>query len=202
MAGFLLLFLFPLTAYADIGELVGGAIGLLGSAASGGIFGLVGSLGGALVKMFQTSRDRKFQEKKWAYESDMLDKQHKQATERGREETENEMKIIGQQGSWEGLGESIAHDLSISNTSQWVDNVRGLFRPFLTCCLIGVDVYLWHSLTSGIFGEKSSTVLAVLGKAKAVEMLVYMVYSHVFACSTAIVWWFGDRAFAPPGMKK
>jgi hypothetical protein len=36
---------------------------------------------------------------------------------------------------------------------------------------------------------------------QAKELLVYDVKSLVFSASTAVVWWFGDRAFAPPGMK-
>jgi len=46
-----------------------------------------------------------------------------------------------------------------------------------------------------------NALVTLLGQGAVVEIMTYIIYSVVFSCSTAIVWWFGDRALTPPGMK-
>ena len=61
--------------------------------------------------------------------------------------------------------------------------------------------------TNGLPGVLTQTfslgagVVASAKEAEIKDLLRYMIYSLFFATTTAITWWFGDRAFAPPGMK-
>lgn len=44
-------------------------------------------------------------------------------------------------------------------------------------------------------------VATVLDAAEVKDLLRYIVYSVVFTACTAGMWWFADRALAPPGLK-
>ena len=58
---------------------------------------------------------------------------------------------------------------------------------------------LWFHLLGAIGGD--SLISSVLGPEAVGELLRYIVYSVVFAWSTAVLWWFGDRAMTPPGFR-
>ena len=151
--------------------------------ASGGLLGLVGSLTGGVLKYFQTRQAQKFEELKWAHELKLLEIQGK----RELAENEHELALSDSRGSWEGLEASIG--VEEKDSYRWVHAVKALFRPALTTGLF-VLVYL-------IYGDLPS----LLPADEARDVSQYIVKSIVFAASTAGVWWFGDRAFAPPGTK-
>jgi hypothetical protein len=172
--------------------------GILGSAASGGVFGFLGSAVGAAFKYFQTRQQQKFEEKKWAHELCLIDREH----ERSREEDEHELAVISQQGAWSGLETSIQAETAVGETYKWVNAIKALYRPVLTTGLVIVAYIIFNDLLAVMTGN-GADILApgVFTPAEAKDLLVYNVNSLIFSASTAIVWWFGDRAFAPPGLK-
>lgn len=170
-------------------------LGLAGSlfsgVASGGIFGMIGSIVGVAAKFFQERQRQAWEQKKWAHEEALIELQMKQKTA----ETEAEIALAGAEGSWRGLAESQRAEASIGHTSQWVNNLRSMFRPFLTIFLwVGAGVLIWM-MARGVLNE-------FIDAGTANELISYTINSVVFAASTATVWWFGDRAFTPPGLKR
>ena len=106
---------------------------------------------------------------------------------------ENEMAIVAQQGSWNSLQASYQHDSA--PTYRWTNAIRALFRPILTAGLFGLVYLMWQDLQEGrILAEFFSD-------AELRDIVRYIVMSVVFTATTAGVWWFGERAFAPPGIK-
>lgn len=152
------------------------------SVASGGIFGLLGSAVGAWTKAKMEDKRQAWEQKKWAYEADMLKLQMQARTE----ETEHELAIVSQAGSWKGLEASYGA-ANTGATHMWVNDIKSLFRPFLTLSL-WVLAYLLVTDESLLLQSED-------------ELIKYMVYSTFFAASTATMWWFGDRALAPPDFK-
>lgn len=172
--------------------------GILGNAASGGVFGFLGAAVGGVFKYFQTRQQQKFEEKKWKHELALIDKE--QARE--REEDEHELAVISQEGAWQGLNTSIQADASAGETYKWVNAVKTLYRPVLTTGLVLIAYMIFKDLSAMLTGMGTSVLApGIFTPEQAKELLVYDVNSLVFSASTAVVWWFGDRAFAPPGMK-
>jgi hypothetical protein len=169
---------------------------LLGNAASGGVFGFLASAVGGVFKYFQTRQQQKFEEKKWQHELALINKEH----DRDREEDEHELAVISQQGAWSGLTTSIEADAKVGDTYKWVNAIKALYRPVLTTGLVLIAYMIFKDL-SAMLATGGSVLTGVFTPEQAKELLVYDVNSLVFSASTAVVWWFGDRAFAPPGMK-
>lgn len=145
---------------------------------SGGIFGLVGSLFGGVLQYFQRSQEQAFKKETWDHEKDLL----RLNMEAAKTQTDNELAIVSQAGRMEGMNTSIQMQGKAGSSYKWVNAIRSLFRPFLTTALIYVSYLLFKHTDDP-------------------ELHNYIVMSLVFATSTAIVWWFGDRAFTPPGAK-
>jgi len=172
--------------------------GTMTSAAGGGVFGLVGSLAGGIFKFFQRRQEIKFEKMKWDHELNLIDKEN----ERNREEDEHELSVISQQGAWSGLATSIEADAKVGDTYKWVNAIKALYRPLLTTGLVFIAYLIFQDLSAMLSEAQDSAVLTkVFTPEQARMLLVYNVNSLVFSASTAVVWWFGDRAFAPPGMK-
>jgi hypothetical protein len=176
-------------------DILTGALSLLTGGAAGGLFGLVGSLTGAWLKERAIKAEREFTKEKWAYELD-LQKLQMQAKV---QETEQELAIVSQQGAWQGLDQSVKHDtVLVRASSVWVNDVKSLFRPALTLVLQGGQIWIiWLVAT----GNETMTQVLIAPSNPVADLLRYAVFSWVFAAQTSVVWWYGDRAFAPPGMK-
>ena len=175
-------------------EFLGDLLGIGASAASGGLLGLVGSLGGAVAKYFQARQQQAFKRDEWQHETDLLQLQ----MQAGAQEAEQELAVVAQAGSWQGATESLRADAALAgNTYKWVNASKSLFRPLLTLTLLGLVWLMWRDIVSGEVG----VMVQLFTDAELKEILRYQVYSVVFAAVTATVWWFGDRALAPPGMK-
>ncbi len=178
-------------------EFLGDLLGGVASVASGGIFGLLGSIVGVGAKWLQERQRQAWEEKKWGHETRMLELQMQARAA----ETEQELAIVSQQGAWDGLGASQRADAKLTGSVHtWVNDVRALFRPVLTAGLVALVYVMFRDLLDGL-GTDQSILGAVLTEAEVKEVLRYVVYSMAFAASTAVTWWFGDRAFAPPSMK-
>ena len=175
-------------------DFLSGALDLLTGGVAGGLFGLIGSLAGAWLKERAIKAEREFKKEQWAYDLQLqqLNMQARAA------ETEQELAIVSQEGAWTGLEQSMRQEtVLIEHSPGWVNAVKSLFRPMLTLVLQGVQAWVIWLLVSG----SAQMVEILVNASPTTELLRYAVYSLVFAAQTAVVWWFGDRAFAPPGMK-
>ena len=100
------------------------------------------------------------------------------------QETEQELAIVSQEGSWGGLSESIKAERSVKNVHTWVNDIRGLFRPFLTVLLWVLAGLVFYQVIKGFLVDW-------IGKTDTLELIRYMVYSVFFCASSATMWWFG-----------
>ena len=147
------------------------------NAAAGGVFGIVGTALGRIAGYFERRQTFVQEEKRWAHEL----KLHELQMKAKKQETEMELAIAAQAGSWEGLKASFAADANIGQADQWVINILRLVRPVLT-------LLLWL-ITAWIFSRTKDANIAS---------------AAVFAATAATLWWFGDRAprrrlSLPPG---
>lgn len=156
----------------DIGSIAGSIFDIGASAATGGIFGLIGNVATKIVGYFEAEQQLKIDRAKWAHETELLQLQMKER----QAETEDEIKLAATSGSWTGLTASLEAESAIGATYPWVNAVRALVRPALT------------------FGLAAFLCAAVFIMTPGDIDRAYVANSLVFAAVTAIVWWFGDRA--------
>lgn len=139
-------------------------------AVAGGIFGLIGTGLGRVAGFFER-RDENVQEQaRWTHEYRL----HELNMQARAQESEIEIELAAQAGSWAGLSASIAAEAGSGKASLWVINLLRLVRPSLT-------FMLWI-ITAGIFLQTQDQAIAE---------------SAVFAATAATLWWFGDRAPKP-----
>lgn len=143
-------------------------IGLGLDAMAGGIFGIVGTALGRVAGFFERKQNYEQEQARWGHEI-KLHELNMQA-----QETEFELALAAQAGSWSGLNASIRADAAIGPASQWVINVLRLVRPVLT-------LLLWL-ITAWIFLRTQTPAIAE---------------AAIFAATAATLWWFGDRAPKP-----
>ena len=170
----------------------GSIVGTVLAAGTGGATGLLASILGVWVKKRQATEDRAnkaldYEHEITLYELQMQDKSL---------EAQVNLDTTNAQGSWNGLNTSIQASMGIGVTSQWVTDVKSLFRPTLTLILWIIAFILFHTISTIDFTNNQ-----VFSSTEMVELYRYMIYSVFYAASTATLWWFGDRAFAPPGQK-
>jgi len=145
-------------------------IGLGLDAAAGGVFGLFGTAIGRIASFFERRQTFKQEQARWSHELEL----HKLQMQARAQETEMELALAAQEGSWRGLQASIDAEAKLGAASRWVINLLRLVRPVLT-------LLLWF-ITGWIF--------SVTQNGSIVE-------AAVFAATAATLWWFGDRAPKP-----
>lgn len=145
-------------------------IGLGWDAAAGGVFGILGTALGRVAGFFERRQTFKQEQARWLHELEL----HKLQMQAKAQETEMELALAAQEGSWRGLQASIDAEAKLGAASLWVINVLRLVRPSLT-------LLLWL-ITGWIF---------------AVTQNGAIVEAAVFAATAATLWWFGDRAPKP-----
>lgn len=181
----------------DWADLISTILGGPAAAAAGGVFGLLGSAVGAWLKLRQARQEHEFAKDRWGYETDLL----KLQMEGKRDEWENELAVAQTEGSWSGLAQSYAAERKAGESYRWVNAIKDLYRPCLTSGLVVLAWLIFNDLMGWVSGQNTSEMAEVFGPEQIITILQYIVYSLVFAASTSVVWWFGDRAFAPPGQK-
>ena len=157
------------------------AAGALGMAASGGIFGFLGSMVGGVLKVWQEKQRREWELAKHKMKLATMDM---------------EMKIASQRGSWEGMVASHQSEAKVesSDVSRWANNIRTLFRPLLTVLLWALAFTVFYMILTGVFSQ-------FLTPDEVKELVRYMVFSTFFTAATAATWWFAERGLTPPDMK-
>lgn len=150
---------------------MGQLAGLTADAAAGGLFGLIGTTLGRVTGFFERKQANAQEQARWQHEL----KLHELAMQAKGQETEAELALLAQSGSWAGLEASIMADAAIGEASRWVVNTLRLVRPTLT-------LLLWL-ITGWIFARTQDGSI---------------VEAAVFAATAATLWWFGDRAPRSP----
>lgn len=183
--------IFTLSATAGIWDMISSVAGAaVGGSGAGAVFGLFGSAIGQVSKYFQRKQEQKFQREKWGHAVALQELNMKAK----KQETEQELAIVSQQGAWSGLASSIQADAAVAPASSWATDIKVLFRPALT---VGLWVLAWL-----VFNEiLTGSLRQWMTDAEIKDIIKYMVYTVFFSASTAGVWWFGDRALTPPEFK-
>lgn len=169
-------------------------VGAFLSGASGGV---VGGLFGLAGKYFQRRQEMEALEKERDHEIRLLELQR----ETRSEETEQEIEVAREDGRWRGLEQSLRADAAHGPLPVWVVSARSLARLGFTLLLGALTLWIWTDLMAAVAGPGESALAAVIPPEAAAGLLNYIVCSVVFAFSTAVAWWFGDRALSPPGAK-
>jgi len=155
-------------ATAGVGGVITGAIG--------GVFGQIG-------KYYQEKLRQSHEKDKWKHDKEMasLDISARADIAKG-----------------EALSNSIESDASLSNsnTSPWANNIKVVFRPFLTTLLIFVATLMFLSIMSA-FSDKAHSLNNAFSTGEMREIIRYMIYTVFYTASTAAMWWFCDRALTP-----
>jgi len=143
-------------------------------AAAGGLFGILGTAFGRVAGYFERNQIHKQEQARWGHEY----KLHELNMQARHQETELEIALAAQQGSWKGLEASIRAEAAIGKASLWVINALRLVRPLIT-------IILWVIATLIFFQTRDSAIID----------------AAVFAATAATLWWFGDRAPKPTSFK-
>ena len=171
--------------------------GLFANVASGGLFGLIGSIIGVGAKYLQERQRQAWAEREMTHELRLLDLEMQRTTA----ETEQELAIVSQAGAWEGVRSTVAADAAgLAASPSWVNAIRSLFRPVLTGGLVVIVWLIWSDLMAAI-ETGDGNLLVLFTEAEIKDVLRYIIQAVVFAATTAVVWWFGERAMTPPGWK-
>lgn len=143
-------------------------------AVAGGLFGVVGTALGRVANYFENKQAFVQEQARWGHEYRL----HELNMKARHQETELEIALAAQQGSWKGLETSIKAEAALGKASRRVVNVLRLVRPSLT-------LLLWL-ITGAIFVITQDTAI---------------IEATVFAATAATLWWFGDRAPKPSTLK-
>ena len=141
------------------------------SVLTGGATGILGSLlstGVGFLQMWQ-------EEKKADGEHKRTMEMHRLQSELRAEELENERAIVEEEQSGRIRTASYSHDQSVGPSYRWVAAILRLVRPVLTVGLIGIVAAIYFSTND--FAQRETIIQSVL-----------------YMASSAVLWWFGDRA--------
>lgn len=167
-------------------DIITTAGGGLAGGALGAAFGALGSILNRGLGIFETREKRKDRQLEMAHEVERWGHDLKLAAEAraGRiEEARLALVKTDTEGSWRGLDASLRAEARIDRSWPWVAAVRALTRPALTLLLWILFAVLFMAAMSGAL--QPDTAAGVVRT--AVETIA-------FSASTALAWWFGDRA--------
>lgn len=143
---------------------------LLTTALTGGATGIIGSIIGKAFSFLDFWVEEKKADKEHERTIALLELQN----QIGAEENERELAIAESAAASDIRMASYGHDTSFGNGSPWVVDLLRLVRPVLTFSLIVLVGILYFKAGAG-------------GRDTIEASVIYM-------CSSAVLWWFGDRA--------
>lgn len=171
-------------------DIVTTTAGLAGTGLAGGAlgaaFGALGSLFNRGLGIFETREKRRDRQLEMAHEKDRWAHDLEIAAGRRGDRAEAARQALARteaEGSWSGLSESIRAEAALEAGWPWVSAVRALTRPALTLLLWLLFAVLFLAASGGAL--EPDTASGVIRT--AVETIA-------FSASTALAWWFGDRA--------
>lgn len=143
--------------------------------AGGGLTGVISGAIGAFAK----HKELKLQLEHRRYEMSYEIKMQREQNEADQALAEQDLLIEKERGADAAFRSAIEAEASLSrtNTSRWVNDIRALFRPFLTMVLWILSSVVWFSLPV---------------TATATQMM--MVQAVIQNASAATGFWFGSRA--------
>jgi hypothetical protein len=139
--------------------------------------GATGILGSVLGKIFNFA-DVFIEEKKAKGEHERTMEMHRLQSELRADELESELAIVQEQSAGAAQVASYAMMTGVEVPYPWVAAILRLMRPLLTVMLVGI---VWYIYASSEDLAQQETII---------QSVIYM-------SSTAVLWWFGDRAMRP-----
>ena len=139
--------------------------------------GATGILGSVLGKIFNFA-DVFIEEKKAKGEHERTMEMHRLQAELRADELENERAIVEEQSAGAARVASYSMMTQVEIPYPWVAAILRLMRPALTIMLVGI---VWYVYASSDDIAQQETII---------QSVIYM-------SSTAVLWWFGDRAMRP-----
>ncbi|MFZ5667916.1 MAG: hypothetical protein ACOY4K_00315 [Pseudomonadota bacterium] len=167
-------------------DVIAAAGGGLAGGALGAAFGALGSILNRGLAIFETRERRKDRQLEMVHEKDRWAHELRLAGEAraGRaEDARQALALADAEGSWKGLNASLNAEAVVGDSWPWVAAVRALTRPALTLLLWVLFAILFIAAAAGAL--ETGTAAGVVRT--AVETIA-------FSASTALAWWFGDRA--------
>ncbi|MES2662272.1 MAG: hypothetical protein V4629_03120 [Pseudomonadota bacterium] len=149
---------------------------LLASAAGGGILGTIGALSKAGLEFVGKKEENAHQLKMREIDLRHFDKQIEKARVEG--ETGKEIALINAREA--SLQASFESDKATYG-NQYIDAIRGLMRPLITCYLLIQQTSISYKLFTA-------------GAEIPPELFAEAINSTVFLTTTAVTWWFGSRS--------
>jgi hypothetical protein len=144
------------------------------SVLTGGATGILGSVLGKVFSFADFWMESKKAEADHVRTIEMTRLQH----DLRAQELEIEREIVMEEQAGKQRAASYRHDMSAGVSYPWVAAILRLIRPALTLGLIVLTWYIYA--TTADFGQRE-----------------YIVQSVIYMTSTAVLWWFGDRAMRP-----
>jgi hypothetical protein len=141
---------------------------------TGGATGIFGSIVGKVFGFI----DGWQKEKKDQHDHERTLEMLKLQNELRSKELESERGIVEAEQAGIAKTASYTHDMSAGISYPWVAAVLRLVRPVLTMSLIGLMLFVYIRISD-------------LGQQEAI------IQSVIYMASTAVLWWFGDRAMRP-----
>ena len=141
------------------------------SVLTGGATGILGSLIGKAFGFLDFFIEEKKKDNDHARTIEMT----KLSAELRSEELENERAIVEEEQAGKQRAASYRHDMSAGVSYSWVAAILRLVRPTLTLMLIAIVWYIYA--TSNDIAQQETIIQSV-----------------IYMTSTAVLWWFGDRA--------
>ena len=183
--------------------MVGTILGFFGSAAAGGITGLIGALGSKIADYFTykqkcafdlAMRDKDMAIAKIEADKDVTIARDTNATNLGLGEIE-----LSEKSHDDDKATYATHDL-VEHAPTWaaglataffafVDFIRGMTRPGLTLYLVVLTTIIYENMDTVI---KAAGVTA-FSPGDALKIVVMIVDAVLYLTSTAVTWWFGSR---------
>ena len=157
---------------------------IFGAATTGGITGLIGGLANRFFAYREKEQAHKHALDLAKVETERDNRRHEHEVilhdlnlKALEKETEREIMVAREAGSWDALAKSQAaqpQPLPGSKESQWVTNAKGITRPALT-------FLLWVSVLVIFFFVNSESRDVIMSGA-------------IYCATAATLWWFADRA--------
>ena len=144
------------------------------TALTGGATGILGSVLGKVFGFIDGWQEEKKAKNEHTRTMEMTRLQN----ELRSKELESELAIVEAQAAGDAKTASYQHDISAGVSYPWVAAILRLVRPLLTFALIGLMLFIYIRVSD-------------LAQQEAI------IQSVIYMASTAVLWWFGDRAMRP-----
>ena len=155
---------------------MGDAMGFLATIFGGPLLGILGSLASGWFKMKEKEAEALERQYDRGHELALLELQGEQRSQ----DREGELAIAQADAASRQVTASMRHDIELTKReSQWVTNIKALFRPGITLILVLLDAAMFFK------GVEVADLTPIR------EMIVTGI---VFLTEVAVTWWFGDRA--------